>query len=384
MRHSGGRQGSRANIQELTTTRAAVTVLAGGVLLGTAGTAGALAPDHASTTALGALRLVVGAIGLLIAVPLLGGSWCGAIRTCTRWPVWIMGGCSAAYQPLFFEAIHRTGVGTSTLIAVGAAPIFAGLLAWAVLRQRPTRTWLLATLIAALGLLLRSWNNIGLDDLLGLLMATTAALSVGCYVVAAKAELNRASHPVELPAAAYTIGALALLPLLLTQPLDWLATPRGITVALYLGIATMAVGNILAIQGMQRLHAGPAATLLLTDPLTATILGATLLGEQIEPIAVLGLLLVLFGLVLQVRTLDPTKPTRPSDNPTDNDGPANTSTSAFRSLETTTQQQGPWRGLSLTVGPGGLRCSGEDAGEVGESAGDEGVPGPGGSSFAGQ
>lgn len=282
--------------------RSAALVLAGGVLLGSAGTAAAFAPAGASTSALGAIRLIVGAVALLIVLPAAGGSW-RALPTLLRRPaVWLMAVCSAAYQPLFFAAVQRAGVGTATLLAVGAAPIFAGLVGWKVLRQRPTGTWLVATLIAVTGLTLRVWGTVSPSDLLGLTLATIAAFGSGCYLVAAKTELNRGAHSVELPAAAYLLGSLLLLPVLLSQPLAWLTSTAGLAVALYLGIATMALGNVFLVQGMRHLHAGPAATLLLADPLTATVLGVVLLGEPTTATGLTGLVLVLGGLALQVNS----------------------------------------------------------------------------------
>jgi DME family drug/metabolite transporter len=61
---------------------------------------------------------------------------------------------------------------------------------------------------------------------------------------------------------------------------------------------------------------GPAATLLLADPLTATLLGVLVLGESIPPISALGLLLVLVGLLLQGRALGTTRAEEPAPQPT--------------------------------------------------------------------
>jgi hypothetical protein len=41
-------------------------------------------------------------------------------------------------------------------------------------------------------------------------MARIAAFCVGCYVVATMAELDRGSPAVEIPATAYTLGAVLL------------------------------------------------------------------------------------------------------------------------------------------------------------------------------
>jgi hypothetical protein len=165
---------------------------------------------------------------------------------------------SAAYQPLFFGAVHRAGVAVCTLLAVGAVPVFAGLVGWVALAHRPTRAWLTAILVAVAGLALRSLGQTGPGDGpgLGIVMALTAPFGTSRYVVAAKAELDR--HAAELPAAAYLLGSVMLAPLVLSQPLAWVA------VALDLGMVTMALGNVLAVAGMRsmppsrpRLH--PAA-----------------------------------------------------------------------------------------------------------------------------
>ncbi|HQR80128.1 MAG TPA: EamA family transporter, partial [Actinomycetota bacterium] len=166
-------------------------VVASGVLLGTAGTAAALGPDEATPVALGGMRLAAGALALLLFLPLLGGSWVNVPRLMGRPTIWVMAAGAAGYQPLFFGAVQRSGVALSTLVAVGAGPVFTGLLGWAVLRHRPTAAWAGATGLAVLGLVLRSWGELRIDDGLGLVMALGAGFCSASYVVAAKAELDR-------------------------------------------------------------------------------------------------------------------------------------------------------------------------------------------------
>jgi len=57
-------------------------VLAAAVLFGTTGTAQALGPAGTTPVAVGAVRLLVGGLILLIAVPLLGGR---VVRAVTLW-----------------------------------------------------------------------------------------------------------------------------------------------------------------------------------------------------------------------------------------------------------------------------------------------------------
>jgi DME family drug/metabolite transporter len=303
-------------VAERTSGRHVVLVLAAGALFGTAGTAAAFGPDAASSASVGFLRLSVGALALVAIMPFVGGRW-RSLPGLWRGPsIWVMALGAAAYQPFFFGAVARSGVALSTLVTVGIGPVYAGLLGWAFLRHRPTRAWLLATLVAVVGLVLRSWGELRLGDGVGLLMALVAGLGAASYVVAAKHELDRGGHAVELPGAAYLLGSLLLVPFVLRESLAWVVTPSGLGVALYLGVVTMALANVFAVQGIRGMSPGPASTLLLADPLTATVLGVAVLGETLTPPAVVGLVLVLVGLVLQARAL------RPEDASTDEPVPA--------------------------------------------------------------
>ena len=299
-----------------TSGRHVVLVLAAGALFGTAGTAAAFGPDGASSASVGFMRLSVGALALVAIMPFVGGRWRSLPGLWRRPAIWVMAVGAAAYQPFFFGAVARSGVALSTLVTVGIGPVYAGLLGWAFLRHRPTRAWLLATLVAVVGLVLRSWGELRLGDGVGLLMALVAGLGAASYVVAAKHELDRGGHSVELPGAAYLLGSVLLVPLVLRESLAWVATPSGVTLALYLGVVTMALANVFAVLGMRGMTPGPASTLLLADPLTATVLGVALLGETLTPVAVVGLVLVLVGLVLQAYAL------RPEDVSRDEPAPA--------------------------------------------------------------
>lgn len=276
-----------------------VAVLLSGTLLGTAGTAVALAPAEASTTSLGVARVGIGGLILLLLLPLFGGSRRNLGSVVRRGGVWVMALSTAAFQPLFFGATTRTGVALSTVITIGTMPLFTGVIGRVLFKAPFKRIWIIATSLAVIGLLLRSWEQLETVDTLGIAMALGAGLATGCYVNGAKYELNRGGHPVELPAVAYSLSALLLLPLLVGDSLTWITTTPGVLTAIYLGVISMALANTLQVVGLKRLSPGPTATLLLADPLTATILGIWLLDESITPLATLGLAFVAIGLVMQ-------------------------------------------------------------------------------------
>ena len=121
---------------------------------------------------------------------------------------------------------------------------------------------------------------------------------------------------VDLPGVAYLLGALMLAPLLLlSQPLDWLSTPAGWLMVAYLGIVTMALANVFQVVGLRGMPPGPATTLLLADPMTATVLGVVILGEAVPPLGIVGLGCVLAGLVLQARAVSGARREEPEPQP---------------------------------------------------------------------
>ncbi len=274
-------------------------VVAAGILFGTAGTAQALGPSDAAPVAVGILRIQVGAIALLAVMPLLGARRGRLLELWRRPAILVTAVCAALYQPLFFGAVSQVGVAFGTLVAVGSEPVFAGVVGWIVLRHRLTAGWLAATAIAVAGLVLRSSGELGGANALGLVFALGAGLCSAGYTVAAKHQLDRDVTAIEVPSASFVLGGILLLPLLLGQPLGWVASPGGLALVLYLGVATMAVANVLLTRGIHGLPPGPVATLMLTDPVVATLLGVAVLGEALTPVAAVGVVLVLAGLLLQ-------------------------------------------------------------------------------------
>lgn len=274
-------------------------VVAAGILFGTAGTAQALGPADTSPISVGVLRIQVGAVALLIAMPFLGHDPRRLLRLWRTPAMGVTAVSASLYQPLFFAAVSETGVALGTLVAVGSAPILAGLVGWVVLHQRPTSSWIAVTTVAVVGLVLLSADGLDGGTATGLLFALAAGLCSACYNVAAKLQLSRGVTAMEVPTGSFVLGGVLLLPLLVGQPMTWVTQPSGLILALYLGIATMALANTLLTRGIRGLTPGPVTTLMLADPLVATILGVVLLGETLTTLSVAGVALVLAGLLLQ-------------------------------------------------------------------------------------
>jgi drug/metabolite transporter, DME family len=281
----------------------ALFVIAAATLWGTTGTSQALAPQGAGPLAIGTLRMLVGGAGLL-AFALLRGKRLHALGRVHTWPwkaIVLAAVCMAAYQVLFFSGVARTGVAVGTIVGIGSSPILAGALAFVFRGERPDWKWVIATVLAVAGGSLLASGASGSGglhvELLGLLLAIGAGGAYATFILVSKGLLEGSSSEMAL-AVIFCLGALLLLPLLLTQNMAWLLQPRGLAVALHLGLVTVGVGYTLFWAGLRRVPVAMAGTLTLAEPLTAGMLGVLVLGEHLTLTAGLGIGLILVGLVV--------------------------------------------------------------------------------------
>ncbi len=270
----------------------------GASLWGTTGTAQALAPAAATPLTVGALRQLVGAAGLLAVA-----AWRGQLSTerLRQWPWGLTlaaGLCMAIYQLCFFSAVSRTGVAVGTVVGIGSAPVAGGLIGWFFRGERVPRVWYLSTALAVLGCALLAFSGQGaLFNLLGLLLALGAGASYALYAHFSKSILL--SHAPDLVMAmVFACGALLLLPLLWVYDWRWVWQGSGLLVVLHLGLVTTALAYALFARGLGQVPIATAMTLTLAEPLTAAMLGLTLLGEALSAQTALGMVCVFLGLAL--------------------------------------------------------------------------------------
>ncbi len=274
-----------------------VQVLLAAVCFGTTGTAQALGPD-ASAVTVGAVRITVGAVLLLLVARAVAepgaasGAW-------PRGPLAVGALGVAGYQLCFFAAVKDTGVAVGTVVALGSAPALAGVGGWLLDRRVPDRAWALATALAGAGVATLALAGGGSEvSAPGVALAVGAGASYAAFTLASKRLLD-AGHGVE-PVMAYlfALGAVLLFPVLVFGDLHWVTSAGGLAMALWLGAIPTAVAYLLFASGLRHLPANEVATLTLAEPVTATLLGAIVLGERPGPVAIAGIVAILAGLAV--------------------------------------------------------------------------------------
>lgn len=272
-------------------------LLLAGICWGTTGTLQALAPSEAPSLTLGSVRIVVsGAILLVLCLLRKGPAFLKQTRLAplTMAVIGMMG-----YQFAFFSALRLTGVAVGTMIAIGAIPVFGGLIGFLLEKEPLSPRWGLSTAITILGCVLLALAGGGVLDARGsgIALAFLAAFSTVFMGLGIKRQ-GAFMAPLEATAVTLAGGALIGLPVLLALDSSWLLTPRGGAVALALGVVTMAVPLSVFAYGVQRVLLRDAYTLALVEPLTATILSAVVLSERLTPLSLAGGALIFLGLLL--------------------------------------------------------------------------------------
>lgn len=272
-----------------------LTVLLGAMLWGTTGTAQTFMPLTVHPLAVGASRLAVGGFTLLFIMLILRKinfrDW--------PWKSTVLAALAMAiFQYCFFTSIRLTGIAIGTVVAIGSAPMFSGLIEWLILKTRPTKIWLTATSMAVVGCILLFSNKEGLVvNPIGVSLSLFAGLLFAFYTLFNKEVLKKA-EAIPSVAVIFSISAFMLMPFLFLFETKGLVTVSGISTVVYLGIATTSIAYILFSVGLRKIPSSSAVTLSLAEPLTAAVLSVVIVGERLDLLSWTGITLLLGGILV--------------------------------------------------------------------------------------
>lgn len=272
-----------------------LVVLVGAILWGTTGTAQTFMPQTIHPLAVGASRLAIGGFSLLVILLIMRKidfrNW--------PWRSTLYAAISMAiFQYLFFSSVRLTGVAIGTVVTIGSAPVFSGIIEWLLVKRRPTRVWIMATALAIIGCALLFLNKDGIVvNPVGIAMSLGAGLLFAFYTLVNKDVLDKVDS-VPAVAVIFSMSAIMLMPFLFLFETEGLMTGRGISVVLYLGIVTTSVAYILFSAGLKRIPSSSAVTLSLAEPLTAAILSVIVVGERLTGTSWMGIAMLLGGILV--------------------------------------------------------------------------------------
>lgn len=272
-----------------------IMVLLGAVLWGTTGTTQTFLQEGISSFAVACVRSGIGG-GLLLILVLMMKK-----MTWRTWPwKWnILAALAIAlFQCLFFSSIRFTGVAIGTVVTIGSAPVFSGILEWVIWKVKPSRIWAAATSFSIIGCALLFVNRgEAIIDPAGIGLALCAGLMFALYTNVSKQLMK---HAETLPAVAMTfsICSVILAPIALMDGVLWITDIGNLVPMLYMGIITTSIAYLLFLAGLRSVNSSAAVTLSLAEPLTAALLGVLFLGEYLSLTSWAGVFLILGGIIV--------------------------------------------------------------------------------------
>lgn len=182
-------------------------------------------------------------------------------------------------------------------------PIWATLLAWPVLGERPALRSVVALCLGVAGLLLLMGPNLGggADKMPGIAFALSAAVLFAFGAVTSR-------RPIPLPsivAAAWMIGlgsaAMLVVGWAIERPDLGSLTPAGAGALAYMTVGPMALCYLAWFGAIKRIPTATAATGILLVPVIGAVSAAAILGEPLGLREVAAFALTLGGVALELR-----------------------------------------------------------------------------------
>lgn len=253
-----------------------------------------LPPDRPFIAAL--LRVLPAGIALLL--------WSRRFPLRSEWWKLIITGILniGAFQALLFIAAYRLPGGLAAVIGA-IQPLLVMLLAWCVDRQRSPRVAVLSACVGIVGMAMLLLSPQTALDPLGITAAFLGAISM-----ALGTWLSR-RWAISLPVIALTgwqllIGGIVLAPIaLMVDPPLHQVTLTQVAGYLWLCLAGAMLAYGLWFRGIGRLSPVAVSAMSLLSPVTAVILGWIFLGQKIEGMALVGLVIVLLSVLSIQRAL---------------------------------------------------------------------------------
>ncbi|GAB3149958.1 DMT family transporter [Amycolatopsis stemonae] len=192
---------------------------------------------------------------------------------------------------LWGEAIPRVGAGIATVL-LAVQVIIVPLLAFAFLRERPAKRFLIAVPVLLGGVVLAGGfagtGSFGPDPVTGAVAAMFAGAGYAVYLFLIRLSGGAGSQAQPLVLATISAGVVALALGLPTGTLDLSPSPATFGWLVALAVVGQLIGWLLISAALPRMSATTGATLMLLQPVGAVLLGIGLLGETPSVLQLVG------------------------------------------------------------------------------------------------
>ena len=216
------------------------------------------------------------------------------------------------------HAIEAVGAGLATVLG-NLQVLVVGLVAWVVLRERPSRSVFAALPVVLVGVALISGlggGAYGKDPVLGVALGLATACCYAGYLLVIRRggrDLRRPAGPVAIATA--STAAVATVIGLIGGDLDLTPALPSLAWLALLGLTSQSAGYLLISLSLPRLPAVVTSIILLSQPVASVILAMLLLHESPSPTQLAGVALVVGGIAIATLTARRRVPAVPRRTP---------------------------------------------------------------------
>ena len=225
----------------------------------------------------------------------------GPRPTPLRRAAWLAGAFFAADLILWHYSIEKVGAGLATVLG-NTQVVLVGLLAWALFRERPARSSVLAIPVAMFGIVLISGvfeqgaygDNPGLGALYGVL----TGIAYSGFLLALRhgsSDLRRVAGPLY---DATLASAIAIVPAGLVLGLDFTPSLEATAWLILLALSSQVLGWLLITVSLARLPTALTSVLLTFQPLLSVLFAALIVDERPSGLQLVGAAAILAGLLI--------------------------------------------------------------------------------------
>ena len=199
---------------------------------------------------------------------------------------------------LYFTAVRLLPVSTAMFL-FHCYPAFAGFFAWIILRERVTRAYLTSVGVIAVGLLLLLGASFRSVSEVGVLTMMACTVAYALYAVLSQ-RVIRGVDPRTLGLYNQVAPAMVLCLLTIGQPVFYpVVFSTRTSTLVFAGIGLSAAGGMfLFVQGIAMIGAQRAVIIDSLEPVLSALYALFLLGEHMKPVALVGGLLIVAGVVV--------------------------------------------------------------------------------------
>jgi DME family drug/metabolite transporter len=272
------------------------------VLWGTTGTAATFAPGVGPLAAGAAALGIGGILQAVVAFPELRRRFGGLLG---HRGLVVAGAVAVFTYPLaFYSSMHLAGVAVGTVVSLGSAPLFAGLIEWMTTGRAPSARWFASVVVGVVGAVLISTATAptgaegSASTVPGLLLGLLAGASYAAYSWVASRLMGAGVGRGAAMGSVFGLGGVLLMPVLVVTGAPILDSVQNMTVAAYMALIPMFLGYVLFGYGLTRLRPSTATTVTLLEPAVAAALAVFVVGEQLSGAGWTGVALIGGSLVI--------------------------------------------------------------------------------------